>query len=160
MHPSVGDDGASVSRVEPAPTAFALAAVLHAGFQTTVTALVYPALVRAGLDHPAEWRLVHHRHSRAIVGLVGVVYVLLLVTGVWLLTSGPSPWSLLALGASWGAVLVTAVAAAPTHGRLTSPDPLLLRRLVVVDRWRAALALVGALGAVAALMSGATHVQG
>lgn len=146
--------------MEPALTAFALAAVLHAGFQVTVTALVYPALVRTGLDHPDDWRAVHDRHSRGIVGLVGVVYVLLLVTGGWLLTSGPSPWALLALGASWGSVLVTAVAAAPTHAQLTSPDPALLRRLVVADRWRATFAVVGALGAVAVLMRVTTHVQG
>ena len=143
--------------MEPALTAFALAAVLHAGFQATVTALVYPALVRVGREHPEEWRAAHDRHSRTIVVLVGVVYLLLLVTGVWLLTSTPGPVALLALGGSWGAVLVTGVAAAPTHGRLEAPDPALLHRLVVADRWRAALAVAGALAAVAAV---AVHVQG
>lgn len=146
--------------VEPALTAFTLAAVLHAGFQVTVTALVYPALVRVGREHPGDWRAAHDRHSRGIVGLVGVVYVLLLVTGVWLLTSSPGPVALLALGATWGAVLVTGVAAAPTHarlGRADSPDPALLRRLLVADRWRAALSLAGAVSAVAALVA---HVQG
>ena len=143
--------------VEPASTAFALAAVLHAGFQVTVTALVYPALVRVGLEHPDEWRGAHERHSRTIVVLVGVVYVALLAAGTWLLTSGPGPLDLLALAGAWGAVLVTGVAAAPTHGRLDSPEPALLRRLVVADRARCALAVVGGLAAVGAV---AAHVWG
>jgi hypothetical protein len=44
--------------------------------------------------------------------------------------------------------VVTAVAAAPTHGRLLKADPHLLRRLLVVDRVRAVLACVALAGAV------------
>ena len=54
-----------------AVTAFALAAALHAGFQVTVTVLVYPAL--AGRS-AAEWSAAHTRHSRAITPVVAVVY--------------------------------------------------------------------------------------
>jgi hypothetical protein len=137
-----------------AATAFALAAVLHLGFQATVTVLVYPALVRVGLDHPEDWSAAHDRHSRAIVPLVGIVYVALLAAGVWLLLSGPGPLELLSLAGAWGAVAVTGAVAAPTHGRLARPEPPLLRRLMVADRARTALALVGALAGVA------THVWG
>lgn len=144
--------------MEPAAAvAFALAAVLHAGFQATVTVLVYPALVRLGLERPEDWLPAHARHSRAIVPLVGVVYVALLAAGVALLVAGPGALDLVALGGAWGAVLVTGTVAAPTHGRLDRPDPALLRRLVTADRARCVLALVGAAGAVASVV---THVQG
>ncbi len=135
----------------PAAVAFALAAVLHAGFQATVTALVYPALVRVGLEHPDDWRAAHDRHSRTIVTLVGVVYVALLATGLWLLFSAPGLLNLLALAGAWGAVLVTGTVAAPTHGRLTTPEHALLRRLLTSDRWRCAVAVLGALASVTAL---------
>jgi len=135
--------------VTAAETAFALAAALHLGFQATVTVLVYPALARAGREHPAQWRAVHDRHSRSIVWLVGVVYVALLAAGVWLLVTGPSPLALLSLAGAWGAVLVTGLVAAPTHGRLDEPDPTLLRRLLLADRARTALALLGALAGAA-----------
>lgn len=142
---------------EAPAVALALAAVLHLGFQATVTVLVYPALARVGREHPEDWTAVHARHSRAIVPLVGVVYVGLLAAGVWSLASGPGPLDLVALAGAWGAVLVTGAVAAPTHGRLATPDPALLERLLRADRWRAALAAVGA---VAALAGVATHVWG
>jgi hypothetical protein len=68
-----------------AVVAFALAAALHAGFQATVTVLVYPVL---GERTAAEWRAAHDRHSRAITPLVGAVYVALLVTGGLLVAVG------------------------------------------------------------------------
>ena len=148
----MGDRGTSLRVVEPADTALAIAAVLHLGFQATVTALVYPALASVGLERPDAWPAAHARHSRTIVPLVGVVYVALLAAGVWSLASHPGPLDLLAVAGSWGAVLVTGAVAAPTHGRLSSPDPSLLRRLLVADRWRAALAAVGALAALVALL--------
>ncbi len=137
--------------MEPADTALALAATLHLGFQATVTALVYPALARVGAERPDDWHAVHGRHSRTIVPLVAIVYVGLLAAGVWSLASAPGPLALLAVAGSWGAVLLTGTVAAPTHGRLTTPDPVLLHRLLVADRWRCAAAALGAVAAVAAL---------
>lgn len=139
--------------MEPAADiALALAAVLHLGFQATVTALVYPALARVGLKHPDDWQSAHERHSRSIVPLVAIVYAALLASGVWSLASTPGPLALLAVAGSWAAVLVTGTVAAPTHGRLTSPDPTLLQRLLVADRWRCAAASLGAVAALAALI--------
>lgn len=138
-----------------APTAdvtLALAATLHLGFQATVTMLVYPALVRVGSQQPDDWRIAHDRHSRAIVPLVAIVYVGLLAAGVRTLATGPGPLALLAIAGCWGAVLVTGAVAAPTHERLSASDVTLLRRLVVADRWRCALAVLGALAALAALV--------
>ncbi len=133
-------------------TAFALASLAHAGFQTTVTALVYPALVRVGLDHPADWSAAHARHSRGIGPIVAVVYAALLATGAWVLATGVDDLATVVAGAgALGAALATALGAAPTHGRLTTPDPVLLRRLLLIDRVRWAGAVVGAAAAVLAL---------
>lgn len=140
--------------MDHAPIAFALAAVLHAGFQVTVTALVYPALARVGREHPEDWSAAHDRHSRGIVPVVGFVYVALLASGVWLLASGPGILDLLGLGGAWGAVLVTGALAAPTHGRLGTPDPALLHRLLVADRGRCALAVLGGVVATTAVLFG------
>lgn len=128
--------------------AFALAAALHAGFQLTVTGVVYPALATRTA---AEWPAAHDRHRRSIAPVVLVVYGALLGTGAWLVASGPSPAGWLALAATALAFVLTAAGAAPTHGRLESPTPALLSRLLVVDRMRCAAALAGAVGAVAAL---------
>ena len=46
---------------------------------------------------------------------------------------------------------VTATLAAPVHGRLDTPDPVLLRRLLRVDRVRAVLAVAALVLAGAAL---------
>ena len=51
---------------------------LHAGFQATVTLLVYPALAEVP---PERWHDAHQRHSRRIVPLVGLVYVSLALRG-------------------------------------------------------------------------------
>ncbi|WP_341925600.1 hypothetical protein [Nocardioides psychrotolerans] len=131
-----------------AGVAFALAAALHAGFQLTVTVLVYPVLARV----PASsWSDAHARHSRLIVPLVGLTYAGLVAAGAWLLASSPGPLGLAAVLAAAGSVVVTAVAAAPTHGRLVTPDPALLRRLLVVDRLRGLFAVLALVLAVAAL---------
>ncbi len=134
-----------------AVVAFALATALHAGFQATVTVLVYPVLGDRRAD---EWRAAHHRHSRAIAPLVGVVYLALLVTGGWLVASDPdlAGWAALALTAA--ALATTAAAAAPTHGRLADRDDALVARLLVVDRWRCVLAVLAAVAAVVAVVAG------
>jgi hypothetical protein len=123
----------------------AAATCLHAGFQVTVTALVYPALVRV----PAErWQEAHGRHSRAIAPVVAVVYGALLVSCAGALLSAPGVAVAAAVAGVALSLLVTATFAAPTHGRLSpGPEPALLRRLLVVDRVRC-------LGAVAAAAAG------
>lgn len=131
-----------------AGVAFALAAALHAGFQLTVTVLVYPVLARV----PASlWRDAHDRHSRLIVPLVGIAYGALVATGAWLLASSPSTLGVAAVLAAAGSVVVTAVAAAPTHGRLVTPDPALVRRLLRADRLRGLFAVLALVLAVVAL---------
>lgn len=129
-----------------------VATAVHAGFQLTVTALVYPALVRTGAD---DWATVHGAHSRRITPLVTVVYGLLVVAGVTSVAVGPgSAWTWVAVVASAVALLVTATSAAPLHGRLAAtPDPRLLGRLLRVDRVRAVAALVGVLAATLAALA-------
>ena len=115
------------------PALLLAATGLHAGFQATVTLLVYPALAEVP---PERWHDAHDRHSRRIVPIVGVVYVALLVTGVGAVAGDPSSALLwVAALSSAAAVLVTATAAAPLHGRLGSGrDQALVARLLVVDR--------------------------
>ena len=128
--------------------AFALAAAAHAGFMLTVTVLVYPALVEVGRD---AWDTAHARHSRRIVPVVGLVYAALLGTGGALVLDGPDALGWVALALTAGALAVTAVAAAPLHGRLRADTDDLRHRLLVVDRVRCALAVAGSLAATAAL---------
>lgn len=114
----------------------------HAGFQLTVTVLVYPALAAA---RPEEWEVVHARHSRRITPLVVLAYGGLVLAGAWALTAGPlRPLLVLTLVAAGATVVVTGVSAAPLHGRLgrEGPRPELLRRLLVADRVRAVLAVL------------------
>jgi len=131
---------------EASATAFLAATSAHAGFQLTVTALVYPVLVRVP---PERWMAAHARHSRGIVPLVVLTYAALAVTSVPFALQHHSVAAWLGLCGAWGAMLVTAVAAAPTHARLLTPEPHLLRRLLVVDRVRAALACLAFAGALA-----------
>lgn len=135
-----------------ASTAFALASLLHLGFQATVTFLVYPALARLGRDHPADWTDAHGRHSRGIAPIVAVVYGALLASGVWVLTGSVGAWEAVAGVGAVGAALTTALGAAPTHARLSTPTPALLRRLIVLDRVRLAWAVVGGVAATLALV--------
>lgn len=122
-------------------TLLVLAAALHLGFQLTVTALVYPALGRVPVE---AWSLEHARHSRRIVPLVGLTYGLLFVALVWALVAGPvTGWLVLAGAGALLTVATTALAAAPTHGRLgAGRDPALLDRLRRVDLVRLAGAVV------------------
>lgn len=128
-------------------TALLAATALHAGFQLTVSWLVYPALVRV----PAStWRVEHDRHSRRIVPLVGVVYVAALAACTGVLLTGPSWTQWAALAATASAIGTTALAAAPLHGRLAdSPDPDLLKRLLRADGVRAVAVVVAFAAALA-----------
>jgi hypothetical protein len=139
-----------MSAADASATAFLAAAAAHAGFQVTVTTLVYPVLARVP---PDRWEEAHRRHSRAIVPLVVLLYGALVLTSVPFVTHhhGPAAW--VGVAGAWGAMLVTATAAAPTHGRLTTPAPHLLRRLLAVDRLRAVLACLALVGAVVTALS-------
>ena len=127
-----------------------LASGAHLGFQLTVTLVVYPALADVG---PGRWARAHDAHSRRITPVVAVVYVGLLAAVAAALLAGPVSIGTLvaAAGAGWS-MLLTAVGAAPLHGRLgRRHDEGLVRRLLGVDRLRLIGAVVGAAGAVAAL---------
>ncbi len=126
-------------------TALVAATAAHAGFQLTVTVLVYPALVAV----PAErWAVQHAAHSRRIVPIVAMVYLAVLVALTGRLLAGPGPAVLACAGASAVVFALTAGFAAPVHTRLgAGPDPVLLRRLLVVDRLRSLGAGVGFLAA-------------
>ncbi len=133
-----------------AATAFLAAAAAHAGFQATVTLVVYPTLshVRA-----AHWRQAHDRHSRAILPLVAVTYLALAATGAWWLATDWSALPLVAVALAALAMAVTAVLAAPLHRRLVKRDQPALDRLLGVDKARTVLALAAVGVAIAALVA-------
>jgi hypothetical protein len=128
-----------------ATLALLAAAMLHLGFQLTVSSVVYPALA----DEPeTRWREAHDGHSRRITPVVVVVYGALAAACGWALFTGPGLWTAVAIGAAAVAALLTAFGAAPAHGRLgrgwSRP---LLTRLLLIDRARAAAAVVCAVAA-------------
>lgn len=125
------------------------ATAVHLGFQATVTAIVYPALARVPA---AQWAAAHDAHSRAITPVVAVVYGALALAGGWALLSGPDAWTLVALAATAVAMLITALIAAPAHGRLgAGHDPERIGRLLRVDRTRVAAAVIALAAAVLAV---------
>jgi hypothetical protein len=129
-------------------TALVAATAVHAGFQLTVTTLVYPALARVP---PGQWVEAHRAHGRAITPLVAVVYGGLAVTGGWILLSGPYGWEWVALSAIAVAVVITAVVAAPAHGRLGGGhDRAGIRRLLRADRARTSAAVIALVAALVA----------
>jgi len=131
------------------PVLLVTAAALHAGFQLTVTLLTYPALVEVA---PERFARAHALHSRRIVPLVGLVYGVLAVACLGALVTAPGSATVWVAGAASAfAVLVTALRAAPLHGRLgrEGPGPARLTALVRADRVRTATALVALVAAVA-----------
>jgi hypothetical protein len=129
----------------PVEVWFALASVLHAGFQVTVTLLVYPVLAAQSGE---RWRAAHDRHSRAITPLVALVYGALVVSGAGTAIAGTGPAGWVGVAGAAAAVVVTATLAGPAHGRLVERDDVLVARLLRADRWRCAAALIGAVAAV------------
>ena len=109
------------------------AAALHAGFQLTVTVIVYPSLASTSDD---DWPRAHARHSRRIVPVVALVYGAAVVACALAATADPSPGTWVALAGTAVAIVVTATVAAPLHGRLDTRDPALLARLLAADRVR------------------------
>jgi len=126
------------------------ATALHAGFQLTVTAVVYPAL--AAVPSP-DWGLAHGAHSRRIAPLVAVVYGAALVAVGGAVIAEPSTGALIAGTGTVAAVVVTALSAAPTHGRLgPGRDDALVLRLLRADRLRCLCALIALAGALLTLI--------
>lgn len=129
-------------------TALVASTALHAGFQATVTLLVYPALLRTSAS---DWAAAHAAHSRAITPLVVVVYGAALVACVLAAWRDPGPWVWLAVAATALVFAVTGLGAAPTHGRLAGGrTDELARRLRVLDLLRLAGAVVALVAAVLA----------
>lgn len=126
------------------------ASAAHAGFQTVVSVVVYPAL--AG-TRPDDWAEVHAAHSRRISFVVGPLYLAVAAACLWTLLDDPGGWALVAVAGNALAAVTTALVAAPTHGRLGArgPEPALLRRLLVADRVRTAGALLAAAAALVAV---------
>ena len=127
------------------------AAALHAGFQLTVTVLVYPVL--AGTP-AADWPSVHARHGRRIAPLVGLVYLAVVVTAVGALLTDPRPAVVAAVAAGALALGLAAAVAAPLHGRLgAGRDPDLLHRLLRADRLRCAATVLALTTAALAVLA-------
>lgn len=121
---------------------------VHLGFQVTVSTLAYPALAAVPRS---RWSEAHDAHSRRIVPLVVGVYAAVLVSCVGALTDGPSYAVGLAVLGNGLALGLTALAAAPLHGRLgRGRDDVLVSRLLLVDRGRTAAAALALGGAIAA----------
>ncbi len=119
----------------------AAAAALHAGFQLTVSVVVYPALARVWPEH---WQVNHDAHSRLVAPLVVLTYGALVGSGGWALVEHPeSAWVWLTVVAAGTAFAATALVAAPTHAKLArGKDPVLVDRLLLADRVRAVAAVV------------------
>lgn len=131
--------------------ALLVATAVHAGFQLTVSRLVYPALAAVA---PAAWEPTHAAHSRRITPLVGLVYGLVMVTAVGSLASGVTAANAVAGGATAAVFGITAFVAAPLHRRLGSRhDPDLIRRLLRSDRLRTMGAMVALSAAVVAVLA-------
>lgn len=129
--------------------ALLIATAVHAGFQLTVSALVYPALFRAH-----DWDAAHAAHQRAITPVVAVTYAGLVAASVWVLVDGlAGAGRVVALAGVAVSLGMTALVAAPTHGRLArGPDPALVRRLRLADLVRTVGAFVALAGAVLATL--------
>lgn len=125
----------------------AMAAALHAGFQLTVTAVVYPFIARLS---PTDFARLHPPYTRAVTPLVTLAYGCLglaCATAVALDPANPGTWTTGAAAAA--TVLVTATRAAPLHGRLAhGHDPGMVRALLRADLLRAALASLTLVSAV------------
>jgi hypothetical protein len=133
-----------------AATAFLAAAAAHAGFQATVTLVVYPTLSHV---RSAHWRQAHDRHTHDIGPLVAVIYVALVATAVWWLAVDWSVLAVVAVVLALLAIAVTAALAAPLHRRLVRRDDATVARLLAVDRWRTGLAIASVAVAIAAIVS-------
>jgi hypothetical protein len=132
-----------------AAVAFLAAAAAHAGFQATVTTVVYPTLTHVRAAH---WRQAHDRHIRAVRPLVVGLYLALVATSVWWLVDDWSTVAVIAVVLAALPMALTAVVAAPLHRRLVRRDNAALVRLLSVDRVRTGLAVAAVVVAIVAEM--------
>ena len=132
-----------------AATAFLAAASAHAGFQATVTLVVYPTLAHVRTAH---WRQAHDRHTHDIRVLVAVAYLLVAGTGVWWLADDFSTLPVVAVLLGLLPMALTAIVAAPLHRRLVKRDEDALTRLITVDRVRTFFAFAAVAVTIAALV--------
>jgi hypothetical protein len=123
---------------------------LHAGFQFTVTVVVYPALSEVS---PVDWAAKHRAHSSRIAWLVVPVYGSLLITCLLAaLYHRVSIGLMIAVLGAAGSLAITAFLAAPAHRTLSrGQNPDVMRRLLMADQGRCASSLICLLGAVLAL---------
>jgi hypothetical protein len=128
----------SVLVTDLAPAGFLAAASAHAGFQATVTLVVYPTLSHV---RSAHWRQAHDRHMHDIRPVVAVAYLALVATAIWWLADDWSALTVVAVALALLSMAVTAVLAAPLHRRLVKRDDATVTRLLAVDRWRTAFAV-------------------
>jgi hypothetical protein len=133
---------------ELAGAAFLTAAAVHAGFQATVTSVVYPTLSHV---RPAHWRQAHDRQVRAVRPLVLGSYVALAATAVWWLVVDWSVLAAVAVALAGLAMAVTVLVAVPAHRRLVRRDEQALTRLLAADRARTLLAFASVACALVAL---------
>lgn len=125
-----------------AEQAMLLATGAHLGFQAVVTLVVYPALCDPA---PADWAPRHAAHIQRIIIVVVPMYASLALALGWALaTACCSTPLIVATTATLVVWATTALAAAPTHHRLTvdGPTPRLLRRLRRADAVRLAGAAI------------------
>jgi hypothetical protein len=138
--------------------ALLVATAVHAGFQLTVTCVVYPALASVP---PPLWPRAHEQHSRRILPLVAVVYLALVgtATGAWV--TGTTAATSAAAAATALTLGLTAGWAVRLHRQLGADhDPRLVARLLVVDRLRSVLALTALAAAVVAVLAPVPVVGG
>lgn len=119
------------------------AACAYAGFQVTITVLVYPQLAAIGRSAPGVFTDHEARHSTRTAVIVGPLFAALVGATGWLVVSDPSSPLAWAAAACTAVVLaVTALAAVPRHDRLRRGfDPAVMARLQRVDAVRAVAAL-------------------
>ena len=133
-----------------AAAAFLAAASANAGFQATVTLVVYPTLSHV---RSAHWRQAHDRHRRSIVPMVAVTYVAVAGSGAWWLAVDWSTLALVAVVLALLSMTVTFVLAAPLHRKLVRRDDGMIDRLIRVDRMRTVFAVAAVAAAVAAVLA-------
>ena len=129
------------------------AACAYAGFQVTVTVLVYPQLAAVGRSAPAIFTAHEARHSTRTAVVVGPLFAALVAATTWLVVGAPASILAWAAAACTAVVLgVTALAAVPRHDRLRRGfDAAVMGRLRQVDAVRAVAALVQVVLAVVVL---------
>lgn len=130
-----------------ASTALLAVSAFHAGFQLVVSVVVYPALADTTVD---AWGPVHDRHSRRILMVVAPLYPAIVGVCLWVLVAGPVTASVVvAVAGNLFAVAVTAVLAAPMHGRLgrEGHSHVRIRALLRADWLRTAGAVVALVAA-------------